>query len=58
VLKPVPSCLLAMVSLASGHYHLSKRKTGELMADFFQADVSLGSVSAHLTEACDAADWG
>jgi transposase len=36
--------LQAMVSLASGHYHLSKRKTEELMADFFQADVSLGSI--------------
>ena len=36
--------LQAMVSLASGHYHLSKRKTKELMADFFQADVGLGSV--------------
>jgi transposase-like protein len=35
-----------MVSLASGHYHLSKRKTEELMADFFQANVCLGSVSA------------
>jgi transposase len=38
--------LQAMVSLASGHYHLSKRKTEELMADFFQADVSLGSIAA------------
>jgi transposase len=38
--------LQAMVSLASGHYHLSKRKTEELMADFFQANVCLGSVSA------------
>ncbi len=38
--------LQAMVSLASGHYHLSKRKTEELMADFFQAEVCLGSVSA------------
>jgi len=36
--------LQAMVSLASGHYHLSKRKTKELMADFFQADVGLGSI--------------
>jgi len=35
-----------MVSLAGGHYHLSKRKTKESMADFFQADVSLGSVPA------------
>jgi transposase len=36
--------LQAMVSLASGHYHLSKRKTKDLMADFFQADVGLGSI--------------
>jgi transposase len=36
--------LQAMVSLASGHYHLSKRKTKELMADFFQAHVGLGSI--------------
>jgi transposase len=34
--------LQALVSLASGHYHLSKRKTEELMADFFQADVCRG----------------
>jgi transposase len=38
--------LQAMVSLAGGHYHLSKRKTEELMADFFQADMSLGSIPA------------
>jgi transposase len=36
--------LQAMVSLLSGHYHLSKRETAEVMADFFQAEVSLGSV--------------
>lgn len=36
--------LQAMVSLLSGRYHLSKRDTAEVMADFFQADVSLGSV--------------
>jgi transposase len=38
--------LQAMVSLFSGHYHLSKRETAEVMADFFQADMCLGSVSA------------
>ena len=38
--------LQAMVSLLSGRYHLSKRETTEIMADFFQADVSLGSVPA------------
>jgi transposase len=38
--------LQAMVSLLGGHYHLSKRKTEELMADFFQVDVSLGSIPA------------
>lgn len=36
--------LQAMVSLLSGRYHLSKRDTAEVMADFFQAEVSLGSV--------------
>ncbi len=36
----------AMVSLSTGRYHLSKRKTKELMADFFQADISLGSIPA------------
>jgi transposase len=35
-----------MVSLLSGRYHLSKRDTQSIMADFFQADVSLGSVPA------------
>ncbi len=38
--------LQAMVSLLSGRYHLSKRDTAEIMADFFQAEMSLGSVSA------------
>jgi transposase len=38
--------LQAMVSLLSGRYHLSKRDITEVMADFFQADVSLGTVSA------------
>ncbi len=38
--------LQAMVSLLSGHYHLSKRDTQGIMDDFFQADVSLGSVPA------------
>ncbi len=36
--------LQAMVSLLSGRYHLSKRDTAEVMADFFQTEVSLGSV--------------
>jgi transposase len=36
--------LQAMVSLLSGRYHLSKRDAAEIMADFFQAVVSLGSV--------------
>lgn len=38
--------LQAMVSLLSGRYHLSKRETADIMTDFFQADVSLGSVPA------------
>ena len=38
--------LQAMVSLLSGRYHLSKRDTADIMADFFQADMSLGSVPA------------
>jgi transposase len=38
--------LQAMVSLLSGRYRLSKRETADVMADFFQADMSLGSVSA------------
>lgn len=36
--------LQAMVSLLSGRYHLSKRDTVDVMGDFFQADVSLGSI--------------
>jgi transposase len=36
--------LQAMVSLLSGRYHLSKRDVAEVMNDFFQADLSLGSV--------------
>lgn len=38
--------LQAMVSLLSGHYHLSKRESAEVMGDFFQADIGLGSVPA------------
>jgi transposase len=38
--------LQSMVSLLSGRYHLSKRDTVDVMIDFFQADVSLGSVPA------------
>lgn len=38
--------LQAMVALLSGRYRLSKRDTVEVMADFFQVDLSLGSVPA------------
>lgn len=38
--------LQSMVSLLSGRYHLSKRDTVDIMTDFFQAGVSLGSVPA------------
>lgn len=38
--------LQAMVALLSGRYHLSKREATEIMTDFFQADISLGSVPA------------
>ena len=37
--------LQAMVALLSGRYHLSKRDVVEVMRDFFQADLSLGSIS-------------
>lgn len=36
--------LQVMLSLLSGRYHLSKRDAAEVMTDFFQAEVSLGSV--------------
>ena len=36
--------LQAMVSLLTGRYRLSKRDTAEVMGDFFQADISVGSV--------------
>jgi transposase len=38
--------LQAMVTLLTGRYRLSKRDTAEVMADFFQADLSIGSVCA------------
>lgn len=38
--------LQAMVALLSGRYHLSKRDVAEVMTDFFQAQLSLGSVVA------------
>ncbi len=38
--------LQAMVSLLSGRYRLSKRDTQEVMSDFFQVDISTGSICA------------
>lgn len=37
--------LQAMVALLSSRYHLSKRDGVQVMSDFFQADLSLGSIS-------------
>jgi transposase len=34
----------AMAALLSGRYHLTKRETQGIMADFFQAELALGSV--------------
>ncbi len=36
--------LQAMVALLTGNYQLSKREAAEIMADFFQVDMGLGSV--------------
>jgi len=38
--------LQAMMSMFTGRYRLSKRDTVDVMADFFRADISLGSVSS------------
>jgi transposase len=46
--------LQAMVSALSGRYRLSKRDTSEVMDDFFQADVSVGSICA-LEQRCSEA---
>jgi transposase len=37
--------LQAMVALLSSRYHLSKRDVRQVMSDFFQAELSLGSVA-------------
>lgn len=37
--------LQAMTSLLTGQYHLSKREASGIMSDFFQAEVSAGTVS-------------
>ena len=37
--------LQAMIAVCSGQYHLSKRMIAEMMGDFFDADLSLGSIS-------------
>ena len=37
--------LQAMVGVASGRYHMSKRLIEEMMSDFFAVEVSLGSIS-------------
>ena len=46
--------LQAMIAVCSGRYHLSKRMIEEMMADFFDADLSLGSV-AHSDQETSAA---
>lgn len=37
--------LQAMIAVCSGQHHLSKRMITEMMSDFFDADLALGSVS-------------
>ena len=37
--------LQAMIAVCAGQYHLSKRMIQEMMSDFFDADLCLGSVS-------------
>ena len=37
--------LQAMIAVCSGRYHLSKRMIAEMMGDFFDADLALGSVA-------------
>ena len=37
--------LQAMIAVCSGQYHLSKRMIAQMMGDFFDADLSLGSVA-------------
>ncbi len=37
--------LQAMIALLSGRYHLSKRESCQLMDDFFQVEVGLGTIS-------------
>ncbi|MGV1015459.1 MAG: IS66 family transposase, partial [Methyloceanibacter sp.] len=37
--------LQAMIAVCSGQYHLSKRMIQEMLSDFFDADLCLGSVS-------------
>jgi len=37
--------LQAMIAVCSGQHHLSKRMIAEMMSDFFDADLCLGSVS-------------
>ena len=37
--------LQAMIAVCSGQYHLSKRMIQEMLSDFFDADLGLGSVS-------------
>lgn len=46
--------LTAMIAVCSGQYHMSKRQVEELMSDFFDADLSLGSVANLQQAASDA----
>lgn len=48
--------LQAMVSLLSGRYRLSKRDAAEVMEDFFQAKISLGSVTTQEQRTSEALD--
>ncbi len=46
--------LQAMVALLGGRYHLSKRDSCQLMDDFFQVDLSLGTISTLETKTSEA----
>ena len=44
--SPFGPCLTAVVALLTGVYHLSRRKTRQLLAELFGISISIGAISA------------
>lgn len=52
--SPFGPCLTAVVALLTGVYHLSRRKTRQLLAELFGISISIGAISTMERRASDA----